>query len=378
MCRRSLASSPCSQDSSSPRALRTATSPASLTIWCGTPSISRYVVRSTSWRSTTSRTAAINASTSHGPVILAANGMLLTGLGPSMRYWNHIRSWDADICSGPSCGMATSRGRLESMADVESMRSASLATVPSSKTSRTPMSTLNCDRTAATSLVASSEWPPRSKNESSAPTRSRPSSSANRSATRLLGALGGLAVDSAPEQNVWLRQRVAVDLAVRGDRDLVDHNVGGGRHVLRQRGGDPDRTRSMSTSSAGVGRGQIANEALAEIGQVADHHDRLANAGVDGDRGGHFAEFDPEAADLDLFVRAPDELDIAVGVAAGEVTRTVEPAARGERIGDEPFGGQPVPAVVAVRDMCSTDIDFADDADRHRPHARRRAGGSAC
>ncbi len=68
---------------------------------------------------------------------------VVDGSGPSMRYWNHIRSCDADICSGPSCGMATSRGRWESMADVESMRSATLATVPSSKTSRTPMSTLH-------------------------------------------------------------------------------------------------------------------------------------------------------------------------------------------------------------------------------------------
>ena len=105
------------------------------------------------------------------------------------------------------------------------------------------------------------------------------------------------------------------------------------------------RMRSMSTSSAAssASRGEVADEALAEIRQLADHHDGLTHAGVDRDCGGDFAEFDPEAADLDLLVGAADEFDVAVGVAAGEVTRPVQPGAGGERIGDEPFGGQPRP-----------------------------------
>ena len=135
----------------------------------------------------------------------------------------------------------------------------------------------------------------------------------------------------------------------------------------------------MSTSSASGRRGrQVPDEALAEIRQLADHHDRLTHAGVDGDRGGDFAEFDPEAADLDLLVGAADEFDVAVGVAAGEITRPVEPAAGRERIRDEPLGGQPRPAVIALRDMRSTDVDLADDADRHGLAARRRADGSGC
>ena len=53
-----------------------------------------------------------------------------------------------------------------------------------------------------------------------------------------LGAGGGLA-EFAGGQDLRFRQPGAVDLAVRSDRDLVDHHVGGGSHVLRQRCGHP-------------------------------------------------------------------------------------------------------------------------------------------
>ena len=92
-----------------------------------------------------------------------------------------------------------------------------------------------------------------------------------------------------------------------------------------------------------VGGCEVPDEALTEIGQLADHHDRLTHAGVNGDCGGDFSEFDPEAADLHLLVGAADEFDVTVGVTAGEVTRPVEPGAGCERIRDEPFGGQPGP-----------------------------------
>ncbi len=57
-----------------------------------------------------------------------------------------------------------------------------------------------------------------------------------------LGALGGFAVLGAgtgPGSMSGSRQRGTVDLAVRGDRDLLEHNVCRRRHVLRQRRGDP-------------------------------------------------------------------------------------------------------------------------------------------
>nr|CRL73110.1 hypothetical protein CPGR_03110 [Mycolicibacterium komanii] len=165
--------------------------------------------------------------------------------------------------------------------------------------------------------------------------------------------------------DVGFGQRRPVDLAVRGDRDLVDDDVSGGGHVFGQRGSDPVADPVDVDGFDVLGRRDVADEALAHTGQIADHHDRLADAGVNRDRRRDLAEFDAVPADLDLFVGAPDEFDVAVAVAAGQVTRSVEPTAGIERVGDEPLGGQPRPVVIAVRDMCSTDVDLTDHPDRN-------------
>ncbi len=90
----------------------------------------------------------------------------------------------------------------------------------------------------------------------------------------------------------------------------------------------------------------------------------MPDTGIDRDRRGDLPQLDAEAADLDLFVGAADEFDVAVGVTAGQVARAVEPGARGERVGNESFGGQTGPAMVAAGDMRATDVDFADHPDR--------------
>lgn len=113
---------------------------------------------------------------------------------------------------------------------------------------------------------------------------------------------------------------------MRGDRDLIEHDVRRGCHVLGKRSGNTGSDAFDVDILDVVGRRQIAHEALAEVRQIADDDDRLAHAGVHGDRGGDLTEFDPEPADLDLLVGASDKLDVAGGVATGEVTRPIEPA----------------------------------------------------
>ena len=166
----------------------------------------------------------------------------------------------------------------------------------------------------------------------------------------------------------WSRQRRAVDFAVRRDRNFVDHHVGGRRHVFRQRRGN-SRANPVEVDAAtvgAVGRCHVAHQAFAQPRQVAGQDDGLADARVYRDRGADFAQFDPESADLHLFVGAADELDVAVGVAAGQITGPVEPGSRGERVGDESFRGQTGPPMVATRHMRSADVDFADHTDRNR------------
>ena len=170
--------------------------------------------------------------------------------------------------------------------------------------------------------------------------------------------------------------RSILPCAVIGISSIDD--VRGRDHVLGQRRGDPGPDPVDVDDRRVVGRGEVADQALAQAGQVADDDDGLPDAGIDRDRGGDLTEFDAEAADLDLFVGAADELDVAVGVAPGQIAGAVHPAAGGERVGDEALGGQRRPAVVAVRDMRSADVDLADRRRPARAAAHRRAGGSWC
>ena len=79
-------------------------------------------------------------------------------------------------------------------------------------------------------------------------------------------------------------------------------------------------------SSAGaVGRSHVTHQALTQPREVAGHHDGLSDARVDRDRRADLAQLDAESADLHLFVGAADELDVAVGIAAGQVSGTIEP-----------------------------------------------------
>ncbi|WP_415869729.1 hypothetical protein, partial [Burkholderia ubonensis] len=64
------------------------------------------------------------------------------------------------------------------------------------------------------------------------------------------------------------------------------------------------------------------------------------------------AEFDAQAAQLDLMVDAAEEFDVAVGAVAREIAGAIEARVRvgGERIGDELRGAQFGLAMVAAPD----------------------------
>ena len=92
-----------------------------------------------------------------------------------------------------------------------------------------------------------------------------------------------------------------------------------------------------------VGRGGEVGDQAAVVGAVLAGHDHgLADGRVRRERRLDLAQLDAEAADLDLVVDPAEALERAVGPPAGEVAGAVEPRARlaGERVGDEPLGGQ--------------------------------------
>ncbi len=80
-----------------------------------------------------------------------------------------------------------------------------------------------------------------------------------------------------------------------------------------------------------------------------------------------FAWLDTEAANLDLLVAAPEELDAAVREKAREVASLVEARARLRRkwIGDKSLGSEHWSIEIAARKPAAPEIQSARNADRH-------------
>src|SRR5207247_5507327 len=104
----------------------------------------------------------------------------------------------------------------------------------------------------------------------------------------------------------------------------------------------------------------------------ARHDHRLTHAGAACEDRLDLPRLDPEAADLDLVVGAPQIDDLAARTPAGDVTRPVQAGvrtlARGEGIGDEPLGGEIRAVQVAARQAVPPDVDLPDDTVRGRLH----------
>ena len=65
--------------------------------------------------------------------------------------------------------------------------------------------------------------------------------------------------------------------------------------------------------------GEVGDESFVAGAVFPGEDDGFFDVGIPCELGFDFAEFDAEAADLDLVVVAADEFDVAVGVAAGQV-----------------------------------------------------------
>jgi hypothetical protein len=96
----------------------------------------------------------------------------------SNRLINHIRRCAFVNGTTPGRGTTATTGG-NTTASAPTARAANPATEGASNTSRTPNPTPNASPTRATTRVADNEFPPKSKNESKALTRSTPNTSAN-------------------------------------------------------------------------------------------------------------------------------------------------------------------------------------------------------
>ncbi|WYB35149.1 hypothetical protein WJ438_08485 [Streptomyces sp. GD-15H] len=159
-------------------------------------------------------------------------------------------------------------------------------------------------------------------------------------------------------------QRLPVELAVGGQRQGVERDERGGHHVVGQQRGQVVPERGLIAVPA-VGHDGVAHQFSVTGPVLPDDDGRLDDVLVGLEAGLDLAEFDAEAADLDLVVGAAEVLQLPVVVPACQVAGAVHPAAgRAVRVGDEALGGQGVPAQVAVGQARAGHVHLTDDTRR--------------
>ena len=159
-------------------------------------------------------------------------------------------------------------------------------------------------------------------------------------------------------------QGPAVDLAIRGQREICDHEVDPGQHAVGQF--FPERAHDVAGKGGGVRRhlargleeGGDAFLAGLRVGQhdgSVDEHRQRAQVVLD------FVELDPPAAKLDLAVGAAVKLVDPVRAAAGEVAGQVDQAiVSGARVLDEGFRGALGLVEIAQRHPLAGGHELAD------------------
>ena len=128
---------------------------------------------------------------------------------------------------------------------------------------------------------------------------------------------------------------------------------------------------------------QVGHEAQVAGVLGADDHGRLLHAGLSLEQRLDLAELDAIAANLDLKIRAADEVDVAVGAVSRQVARRIHARATArKRIGNEALRRQLRAIQVAARHAFAADEQLARHTDRDGPaelveHVHARIGDRA-
>ena len=163
-------------------------------------------------------------------------------------------------------------------------------------------------------------------------------------------------------------QRPAIHLAVGVERQRVELHERRGHHVDRQACGEV-AAQFARPAHLPLFRHEVGYEAAVTRSVFASDNSRLRDVRVRREQRLDLARLDAEAANLDLLVAAPEELNAAIGEEAREVASLVEARARlrRERVGDESLGSERGPIEVAARKPAATDVQSTRNADGHGP-----------
>src|SRR6185437_16732299 len=122
-------------------------------------------------------------------------------------------------------------------------------------------------------------------------------------------------------------------------RELCQHHPGRRNHVVRQQIGQVF-AQLVRLRCDLAGCGDVPDQPLLAGLVRPDQHHRATDLGMSDQRGLDLAQLDPQPAQLDLVVDAPDELQLKIVVPPNEITSAVDGGSGPERIGDELLGGQ--------------------------------------
>ena len=287
---------------------------------------------------------------------------------------NQSRSCANDSGSAPVRSTGTTAGSIGSSARrISSTRPASSATVGPSNSARSGSSTPNTARMRETTRVASSECPPSSKKLSSTPTRSSRSTSAQIPASTSSTGVRGATYRVRRRRVLRRRQRLAVQLPVRRQRQRLQHHERRRHHVLRQ------ALSHVRAQRGGVHRIRTIRHHVRHQPPVPRRvlaHQRPRHSRTAGCSAQRAPRSRParsrKPADLHLVVVAAQELDGPVRAPPRQVARAVHPRTRlaAERVRHEPLRGQLRPPQVAARHTGAADVQLARHAHGHRLPAR--------
>ncbi|KWV69801.1 hypothetical protein PFL603g_06248 [Pseudomonas fluorescens] len=157
-------------------------------------------------------------------------------------------------------------------------------------------------------------------------------------------------------------QRVAVELAVGGHRQLGQRNEMRRHHVFRQAAKQPGLEVRWRLACVH----QIGDQLLAAMYQ----HHGFAHVWMLHQACFDFAQLDTQATQLDLMIETAKVFDHPIGTLAHAVTGAIQAFARHERARHKTFGGQRRASLVTARQTNAAQVEFAADASRHRVELR--------
>ncbi|MNQ97831.1 hypothetical protein D3C85_1134960 [compost metagenome] len=145
------------------------------------------------------------------------------------------------------------------------------------------------------------------------------------------------------------RQRSAVKLAVRADRQALQLYQYGWHHIVRHGFGQfsPHRLRRECYIANRV-RHVKPQQLSVALTDLSHYHRRVAHAGATLQRRFDLTNLDAKTSDLDLIVVTAEELQIAARMIAADITGAVQSLAAGRMV-DEAGGGAYGVQIVALR-----------------------------